>query len=144
MEENEEFEIIEPFDYSLGPILDIHEKDYVRFLETIFDEWVADGLPAKGCIGDIFMHPSLIAKLDPATIKKNAYKNARGKMALHNFDLSVAFVKGKFPPPPFCMILWLTHFISRYMEINLLVCSGCTLGWPSLIRKQCRRRLCLV
>ncbi|KAI8883011.1 Arginase/deacetylase [Backusella circina FSU 941] len=93
MEENEEFEIIEPSDYSLGPILDVHEKDYVGFLETVYDEWIADGLPAKGCMGDVFMHPSLIAKLDPETIKRNAYKNIRGKMSLHTFDLSVAFVK---------------------------------------------------
>jgi hypothetical protein len=78
----------------LGPILDIHEQDYVEYLQTIYDEWVAEGLPGDTVISDTFPHPSVIGKIDPAIYRKTAKLSAPGKMGLFNFDMSVAFVKG--------------------------------------------------
>ena len=36
-------DIISPSDHGMGPILKIHDADYVSFLETCWDEWLAAG-----------------------------------------------------------------------------------------------------
>lgn len=36
-----------PHDYGLSPILKIHDKDYVSFLETIWEEWQAAGMKGE-------------------------------------------------------------------------------------------------
>lgn len=40
-------EILAPKDYGLEPILEIHDKDYVAFLETCWDEWIASGMEGE-------------------------------------------------------------------------------------------------
>ncbi|RCH85479.1 hypothetical protein CU098_001273, partial [Rhizopus stolonifer] len=93
METHPEFEIVEPSDYSLGPILDVHEKDYIKFLATIYQEWIAEGLPPNACIGDTFATHSFIGKLDPQIAKKNAFQSPQGKMGYFIGDMSVGFVQ---------------------------------------------------
>lgn len=39
--------IIAPKDYGLEPILQIHDKNYVSFLETCWDEWTAAGMKGE-------------------------------------------------------------------------------------------------
>lgn len=92
---HEEFEVVAPNDYSLGPILDVHREDYIRFLQEIYDEWVAEGNPADACIGDTFAHASMIGKVDPEIIRKNGNLRAGAKMGYYNCDMSICFVKGK-------------------------------------------------
>ncbi|KAI9322414.1 hypothetical protein BX666DRAFT_1848848 [Dichotomocladium elegans] len=88
-----QFRIFEPQDYSLGPILQVHEKDYIEFLANIYNEWAASGLPKEGTTGETFVHPSLIGKLDLATIKKNASQSPVGRIGLYTFDMSVSFME---------------------------------------------------
>jgi acetoin utilization deacetylase AcuC-like enzyme len=94
MDTNTEFEVIAPNDYSLGPILDVHHDDYIRFLEHIYQEWVDAGLPKDACIGDTFAQPSFVGKIDPSIVKKNANKSCGGKMGYYVGDMSISFVKG--------------------------------------------------
>ncbi|KAG2231227.1 hypothetical protein BDF21DRAFT_415020 [Thamnidium elegans] len=88
-----EFEVVDPNDYSLGPILDIHRQDYVCFLQSIYEEWVAEGKPAEACLGETFSLPAMTGKIDPEIVRKTANKSASGKMGYYTCDLSVCFVK---------------------------------------------------
>lgn len=96
IDENPEFEVVEPNDYSLGPILDVHRKDYVDFLESIYQEWVDSGLNKEICIGDTFAQRSFVGKLDDETIRKNASNSSSGKMGYYVGDVSTPFVQSKY------------------------------------------------
>jgi acetoin utilization deacetylase AcuC-like enzyme len=96
MDENSEFQIVGANDYSLGPILDVHHDDYIRFLANIYQEWVDAGLPKDACIGDTFAQPSFVDKMDPDIVKKNANKSCGGKMGYYVGDMSISFVKGHY------------------------------------------------
>lgn len=91
--EQPEFDIVDPNDYSLGPILDIHREDYIKFLSTIYQDWVDHGLPKEACIGDTFAQPSFIGKLHPDIVKKNALQSPSGKMGYYLGDMSCNFVQ---------------------------------------------------
>ncbi|KAL9546199.1 hypothetical protein MBANPS3_006781 [Mucor bainieri] len=93
IDEHPEFEVVEPNDYSLGPILDVHRKDYVDFLETIYQEWVDSGLTKDICIGDTFSQRSFVGKLDDETVRKNASGSCSGKMGYYVGDVSTPFVQ---------------------------------------------------
>ncbi|KAG2210222.1 hypothetical protein INT47_003207 [Mucor saturninus] len=88
-----EFQVVDPNDYSLGPILDVHRKDYIEFLQTIYHDWVTEGFPADACRVETFAHPSVVGKIDPEIVKKNAYLKATGRLGYYTCDLSVCFVK---------------------------------------------------
>lgn len=47
LEEVELGAIIAPRDYGLEPILEIHDRNYVSFLETCWDEWIAAGMEGE-------------------------------------------------------------------------------------------------
>ncbi|CAO3625957.1 unnamed protein product [Mucor hiemalis] len=93
VDSHDEFEVISPNDYSLGPILDVHREDYIRFLQDIYDEWVAQGNPADACMGDTFAHASMIGKVDPEIVRKNGNLKAGAKIGYYNCDMSISFVK---------------------------------------------------
>lgn len=40
-------EIVEPRDFGTGPILRIHDEDYVTFLKSCWDEWIAEGMKGE-------------------------------------------------------------------------------------------------
>lgn len=86
---------MDPNDYSLGPILDVHRQDYVRFLQSIYEEWVAEGKPAEACLGETFNLPAMTGKIDLEIVRNTANKSASGKMGYYTCDLSVCFVKSK-------------------------------------------------
>lgn len=63
-------DFIEPIDHGLEPILAVHEKEYVQFLQNIWSEWTQAGntndllpyiWPAKG-LPTNYQHPSLNAR----------------------------------------------------------------------------------
>ena len=47
LKETELGKIIAPEDYGLEPLLQIHDKDYVAFLETCWEEWTAAGMQGE-------------------------------------------------------------------------------------------------
>lgn len=96
MDANPEFEVIPPNDYSLGPILDVHREDYIRFLETIYEEWVAEGFPPEACMGETFQHPSITGKIDPEIVRKTSNLRAGAKIGYYTCDMSICFVKGNY------------------------------------------------
>lgn len=90
-----QFEIVSPNDYSLGPILDVHSEDYIKFLQDIYDEWVLEGNPPDFCMGDTFNHVSMMGKVDPELVKINGNRRAGAKFGYYTCDMSISFVKGK-------------------------------------------------
>lgn len=88
-----EFAVVDPSDYSLGPILDVHRDDYIEFLSTIYKDWTSHGLPREACLGDTFAQPSFIGKLDPEIVRKNAVQSPSGKMGYYLGDMSCNFVE---------------------------------------------------
>ena len=38
-----QFEILEPQDFGMSPILLVHSSDYIQFLQNAWDEWVSAG-----------------------------------------------------------------------------------------------------
>ena len=91
-----QFNVISPQDYSLTPIVQVHEQDYIEFLSTIHQDWVKDGMPPEGTTGESFVLSNVVGKLDPAVLKKNANQTATGRIGYYTFDMSVAFMKGKY------------------------------------------------
>lgn len=89
-----QFNVISPQDYSLTPIVQVHEQDYIEFLSTIHQDWVKDGMPASGTTGEAFVLSNVVGKLDPAVLKKNVNQTATGRIGYYTFDMSVAFMKG--------------------------------------------------
>lgn len=90
-----QFSVISPQDYSLTPIVQVHEQDYIEFLSTIHQDWVKDGMPPAGTTGESFVLSNVVGKLDPAVLKKNVNQTATGRIGYYTFDMSVAFMKGK-------------------------------------------------
>ncbi|CDS03059.1 hypothetical protein LRAMOSA00461 [Lichtheimia ramosa] len=88
-----QFSVISPQDYSLTPIVQVHEQDYIEFLSTIHQDWVKDGMPPAGTTGESFVLSNVVGKLDPAVLKKNVNQTATGRIGYYTFDMSVAFMK---------------------------------------------------
>ncbi|KAI7876613.1 Arginase/deacetylase, partial [Lichtheimia hyalospora FSU 10163] len=80
-------------DYTTQSLTLVHDSDYIEFLKTIYQDWVAAGGPADAAIAETFVHPSLVGPLDPEQYKRVASNNVRGKLGLYNFDLSVAYTQ---------------------------------------------------
>lgn len=91
----DDFSVIPPQDYSLAPILDVHDDDFIEFLSTIYNEWVAAGLPPAAAIGETFAHKSMLSKIDPAIYKKTAHLMPSARVGLYTMDMSVSYTKGK-------------------------------------------------
>ncbi|KAI8363897.1 hypothetical protein BD560DRAFT_491412 [Blakeslea trispora] len=87
------FQIVDPNDYSLAPILDVHGKDYIQFLELIYQEWTEAGLPKDICIGDTFATHGFLGRIDPQIAKQNALKTPNGKLGYFVGDMSIGFMK---------------------------------------------------
>lgn len=92
----DDFSVISPQDYSLAPILDVHDDDFVKFLSTIYDDWVAAGLPPAAAIGETFAHMSTLSKIDPAIYKMNAQLTPSARVGLYTLDMSVSYMKGRY------------------------------------------------
>ncbi|KAI7852923.1 hypothetical protein BDC45DRAFT_558219 [Circinella umbellata] len=89
----QQFNVVRPQDYSVTPILRVHEQDYVEFLQTIYKEWVDSGMPPEIAIGSAFQHPKVIGKVSQEVIKKNTLSNPLGKIGVYSFDTANAHTK---------------------------------------------------
>ena len=89
----QQFNVVRPQDYSVTPILRVHEQDYVEFLQTIYKEWVDSGMPPEIAIGSAFQHPKVIGKVSQEIIKKNTLSNPLGKIGVYSFDTANAHTK---------------------------------------------------
>ncbi|KAI9274669.1 hypothetical protein BDA99DRAFT_498194 [Phascolomyces articulosus] len=87
----DQFHIISPRDYSLTPILNVHKEDYIKFLSTIYDDWVKEGLPKDAVMGECFTHLNNLSQVDPDIIKETALMTPSGRMGIYVYDLSIAF-----------------------------------------------------
>ncbi|KAI9492488.1 hypothetical protein BDB00DRAFT_828437 [Zychaea mexicana] len=87
----DQFNVVSPRDYSLTPILNVHKQDYIKFLHTIYDDWVAEGLPAEAVTGECFVHRNALGKIDPEIVKETALKTPSARVGLYSYDMSVAY-----------------------------------------------------
>lgn len=76
--------------------MDVHDDDFVKFLSTIYDDWVAAGLPSAAAIGETFAHMSTLSKIDPAIYKMNAQLTPSARVGLYTLDMSVSYMKGRY------------------------------------------------
>ena len=85
-----------PNDYKLGPILNIHQHDYIQFLHNIHNDWVSSGLGDENCpiTSEIFAHYSMLIH-DPSN-KKKLIPNImapRARVGKYTFDMSTTYTK---------------------------------------------------
>lgn len=78
--------VIEPTLHGLDPVLKVHEADYVRFLSTAWDLWIADGrdFPA---LPSFWKAPGM-RNIEPETID--------GKLGYFSFDAGCCIVAGSW------------------------------------------------
>ncbi|KAI8136538.1 hypothetical protein BJV82DRAFT_527311 [Fennellomyces sp. T-0311] len=88
-----QFTVVGPNDYSLTPILNVHEDDYIEFLHSIYNTWVAEGMPPEVAIGEAFAHANIISKIKRDRVKKTSKLSATAQIGLHSFDMSIAYTK---------------------------------------------------
>lgn len=89
-----EFRVASPRDYTLTPVLAVHETDYIQYLATIYKDWVASGLPPEAVTGETFVHPNIVGKIGKDIYRKNARLSPSARVGLYTFDMSVAYTKG--------------------------------------------------
>ncbi|CAI2169091.1 20008_t:CDS:2 [Funneliformis geosporum] len=78
------FEFLSPDNYGLEPILSVHSKDYVEYLQTAYQEWVKDGGNEDGVLPEAFPHRNLSSvKLQNIKITSSV-----AKAGLYCFDMS--------------------------------------------------------
>ncbi|RIA83728.1 Arginase/deacetylase [Glomus cerebriforme] len=53
------FEFVLPSDYGLEPILSVHSKDYIEYLQTAYKEWVKIGCNKDGVLPEAFLHNNI-------------------------------------------------------------------------------------
>lgn len=85
-------EFCEPADFGLDPILAVHDRDYVNFLASCWDEWLAsDPEIAASPEGNAFL-PATFALRRPA----RPTASLRGRGGYYMMDLSACIVKGTY------------------------------------------------
>lgn len=84
--------MIEPTDFGLEPILEVHDKDYINFLASCWDEWLASD-------SSISASPETHAFL-PATFalrrKPRLTSSLHGRGGYYMMDLSACIVAGTY------------------------------------------------
>ncbi|KAI7868461.1 hypothetical protein BDF14DRAFT_1793454 [Spinellus fusiger] len=93
IDNNPEFDVVEPNDYGFEPIVAAHEEEYIQFLSTIHSDWEAAGFLKDNVFSEIYCHNSAVEHLDRATLKNTASKSVMGRIGLHTFDMAAPFDK---------------------------------------------------
>ncbi|CAJ0632042.1 4273_t:CDS:10 [Entrophospora sp. SA101] len=76
-----DFEILSPQDYGLDPILSVHDKDYVDFLQNSYYEWCEEGGNKDGVVPDTFAHFGM-----KTSFNKKKITSTLAKAGLYCFD----------------------------------------------------------
>ncbi|KAG8741880.1 hypothetical protein FRC12_015523 [Ceratobasidium sp. 428] len=76
-------------------ISNVHDPDYIEYLQSAYESWVGDGGSKAAVIPEVFPHPGLLS-----TASQNAIKNKNisplAKAGLYCFDLSCPITADTF------------------------------------------------
>lgn len=89
------FHLVSHRDFGLDPILRVHSPDFVEYLQTIYQEWVAAGRTPQGVLPDSFPHPALVNHLPENRWKASTNSSIEAKVSTYAFDLGTMIVDGK-------------------------------------------------
>ncbi len=84
----DKIEILPPEEFSLDEILKVHSPQYIQYLETAYENWIAAGLNKDGVMPDLFAVSSVRKKL--------ITKSPIGQAGYFMTDLSTMIVEGTF------------------------------------------------
>ncbi len=77
-------QLLSPADFGMQPILAVHDHDYIKFLQTIHAEWVADGRK-----GDVVPYIWPVPGL-----KRSAHQNLNAKVGYYAFSSDSPIMQG--------------------------------------------------
>lgn len=86
-------EFAEPQDFGLGPILAVHDRDYLRFLASCWDEWLASDPDAAASPAQSAFLPATFALRRAA----RPTSSLLGRGGYYIMDLSACIVEGTYP-----------------------------------------------
>ncbi len=81
-------EILAPSDFGLEPILTVHDRDYVEYLGTAFEEWIREGEDDEKV--------SLLPATFPPRGSTHKPENILGRAGFYTFDLSAPIQAGTY------------------------------------------------
>ena len=85
-------ELVEPTDFGLDPILKVHSKEYVKYLNCAFEEWIRVGGSKNGVIPDTFaVHIDNVYR--DITINSG---NILAQMGVFTFDAATVIAKDTY------------------------------------------------
>lgn len=85
-------EFIEPEDFGLDPILAVHDPDYIKFLASCWDEWLASDPEVAASPETHAFLPATFALRRPARLTSSL----RGRGGYYIMDLSACIVAGTY------------------------------------------------
>lgn len=88
LEKLKDADILPPEEFSIDDILKVHSKQYIDYLETAYENWVAAGLNKDGVMPDLFAVGNIRKKL--------ITKSPIGQAGFYMTDLSTMIVEGTF------------------------------------------------
>ncbi len=85
-------EITEPVDFGLGPILAVHDAEYISFLASAWDEWLTPAADKGTSSGKVGLLPATFA------LRRNPHKptSLLGRAGYYIMDLSAVIVEGTY------------------------------------------------
>lgn len=88
---DERFELEEPGEHGLEPILAVHDEGLVRFLETAWPLWAAER-PEEAAVADTFPNPAMRDGMGPG----HEPASASGLLGWWSFDTATPLVEGTY------------------------------------------------
>ncbi|CAM0143043.1 unnamed protein product [Umbelopsis sp. WA50703] len=88
------FHLVPHRDFGLDPILRVHSPDFVEYLQTAYQEWVAAGRTPLGVLPDSFPHPALVDHLPEKRWRASTNSSIEAKVSTYAFDLGTMIVDG--------------------------------------------------
>ena len=67
--------VIPPTDFGLGPILAVHDADYVHYLQHAYDAWVASGRNPNGVHPDVFSFRGMTHRPNDLVLQAGYYSH---------------------------------------------------------------------